>query len=484
MSAVLTPGQRRALLLEDLQLLQELERRRQGNRLARYKPYPKQLEHHFAGKFYRERLLKAGNQLGKTWCAAFETSMHLTGRYPAWWRGRRWDRPVSGWAAGVTNEVTRDTLQLLLLGKVGSFGTGAIPRDAIKEWGMRRGIQDAVETIVVKHAGGGDVQAGESILGIKSYEQGREKFQGTTLDFVWLDEEPALDIYTECLTRTNATGGCVYMTFTPLMGMTDTVKRFLIDQPPGTYVTTMTIHDAGHYTPEQRSQIIASYPAHEREARVNGVPTLGSGRIFPIEESLITVADFPCPAHWVAIGGLDFGWDHPSAAVELRWDRETDIIYVTKAARQKEVTPILFAAQIKPWGDWLPWSWPGDGLQKTSANAGIPIADQYRKQGLNMLDKQATHAPEIGKDEGTGGNSVDAGILEMLDRMQTGRWKVFASLNDWFAEFRMYHREDGKIVKIDDDLLDASRYALMMRRHAATRPAPMKAWEYKSRMLT
>lgn len=485
MSAVLSAGKIRALELERLALLEEQWRRVMGNKLARYRPYPKQQEFHTRGAEYRERLLKAGNQLGKTWSAASETAMHLCGRYPTWWAGKTWDRAVSGWAAGVTNEVTRDSLQLLLCGKLDNIGTGTIPRDAIKDWSRRPGVRDALESITVRHGGGGDVQAGESVLGIKSYEQGREKFQAATLDLVWLDEEPELAIYTECLTRTNATGGIVYMTFTPLQGMTDTVKRFLIDKPPGSTVITMTINDAGHYTPEQRAAIIASYPAHEREARVNGVPTLGSGRIYPIADDAISVPAFKIPEHWALINGIDFGWTHPTAAVQLAWDREADVIYVTKAARRKEVTPLLFAAEVKPWGEWVPWAWPSDGLQQTSSNAGIPIAEQYRDQGLNMHERQATHAPTPNADgeeiEGTGGNSVDAGLLEILDRMQTGRFKVFSHLTEWFDEFRMYHRKEGKIVKIDEDLMDGTRYGVMMKRHAITRPAPLKAWNYGKR---
>lgn len=482
---VLTAGQRHALMLEDLRLLEELQWRHMGNRLARYRPYPKQLEFHTNGKTWRERLLMAGNQLGKTWSAAFETAMHLTGRYPDDWPGRVWQRGVSGWAAGETTEVTRDSLQLLLLGKLEHIGTGAIPRDAIKDRSMKRGVVDAVDTLAIKHGGGGDVQAGESYLTIKSYDQGREKFQAATLDFVWLDEEPDLDIYTESLTRTNATDGMVYMTFTPLKGMSSTVKRYRIDKVPGTIVTVMTINDALHYDEAKRAMIIASYPEHEREARTLGIPTLGSGRIYPVKDSDITTPARAVPEHWVRIGALDFGWTHPTAAVEIAWDRESDVIYVTKAARRKEVTPLTFAPQIKPWGGkWMPWAWPSDGLQQTTSNAGRPIAEQYRAEELNMLDKPATHPPEDGKDEGTGGNSVDAGVLEILDRMQTGRFKVFEGLEDWFEEFRMYHREDGKIVKIDDDLMDATRYAVMMKRHATTRPAPAKAFAYKNRMVT
>lgn len=461
MNAALTQAQK----LELLGLMEERARRIRTNRLARYRPYAKQAEFHALGASIRERLLMAGNQLGKTWSAGFETAMHLTGRYPEDWAGRTWDRPVAGWAAGVTSEVTRDSVQRVLCGRINAIGTGAIPQDAIKDKALKRGVADAIDTIVVRHGGGGDVQAGESLLGFKSYDQGREKFQAETLDFVWLDEEPDEDIYTESLTRTNATNGSVYMTFTPLKGMSNVVKRFIVDKIAGTGLVSMTIEDAEHYTPEQRAAIIASYPPHEREARTKGIPMLGSGRVFPVVEETITVDAFPIPAEWVQIGGLDFGWDHPFGAVKLAWDRDSDVLYVVAFYRKREATPVIHAAALRPWGDWLPWSWPHDGLQHDKGS-GEQLAEQYRQQALNLLPERATF------EDGT--NGVEAGVLEMLDRMQTGRLKVFSHLTEWFEEFRLYHREKGRIVKLNDDLLSATRYAMMMRRHAINgRPAPV-----------
>ena len=464
----------RAAKFDLLQSLEAREFKRSGNKLRDYRAYQKQAEFHAKGAQFRERLLMAGNQLGKTWCAGFETAMHLTGRYPDWWEGRTFDRPVAGWAAGVTSEVTRDSVQRILAGRINAVGTGAVPRDSIKDKAMKRGVADAIDTLVITHGGGGDIQAGESLLGFKSYDQGREKFQAETLQFVWLDEEPDADIYTESLTRTNATGGIVYMTFTPLKGMSDVVSRFIMDRVEGTNVTQMTIDDAEHYTPEQRRAIIASYPAHEREARTKGIPSLGSGRIFPIAEELITVEPFEIPKHWVQICGIDFGWDHPSAACRLVWDRDDDVVYVTAAHRQKEQTPIMFAATVKPWGEWLPWAWPHDGLQHDKGS-GLALAAQYKAQGLKTLQDKATHPPEPGEPEGTGGNGVEAGLMDMLDRMQSGRWKVFSHLTDWFEEFRMYHREDGKVVKKRDDLISASRYAYMMKRFAIVKPVKRQA---------
>jgi phage terminase large subunit-like protein len=436
-------------------LERELAQRQAENRLAAYRPYAKQREFHAMAA--RERLLMAGNQLGKTLAGAFEMAMHLTGVYPPWWAGRRFERAVMAWAGSVTSLATRDTVQRLAVGRPGQHGTGAVPRKAIVATRSALGTPDLLDHVKVQH-----VDGGVSVLAFKSYEQGREKWQGETLDVVWFDEEPPADIYFEGLTRTNATGGMAYMTFTPLLGMSDVVKRFLLDRPPGTGVVTMTIDDAEHYTPEQRAAIIASYPPHEREARAKGIPTLGSGRIFPVPEDDIAVDAFDVPPHWAQIVGIDFGYDHPSAAGRLAWDRDADVLYLTHVHRARQQTPVLFAPAVKAWGSWLPVAWPHDGLQHDKGS-GIELAAQYRQAGLNMLPERATFED--------GSSGVEAGLMEMLDRMQTGRFKVFRHLEDWWQEFRLYHRKDGRVVKESDDLISAVRYAVMARRFAATKPS-------------
>jgi phage terminase large subunit-like protein len=214
----------------------ELSTRKSRNRLADYVPYAKQLEFHDAGLEHDERLFMAGNQLGKTIAGGFEWAIHLTGRYPEWWAGRVFDEPVRMWAAGVTGESTRDNPQRVLIGppqQEEAWGTGAIPFDALKDWERARGVHDLLDSVVVKHGGGGDVQAKESVLSFKAYEKGRQKWQGETLHGVWFDEEPPLDIYTEGKTRTNATAGIVIVTFTPLLGMSDVVSLFLTDAEIG-----------------------------------------------------------------------------------------------------------------------------------------------------------------------------------------------------------------------------------------------------------
>ena len=233
------------------------------------------------------------------------------------------------------------------------------------------------------------------------------------------------------------------------------------------HVTFMTIDDAEHYTPEQRHAIIEAYPAHERGARAKGIPVLGSGRIFPVPEEDIRIAPFRLPPFWPRLGALDFGWDHPSAAVELAWDTEADIVYVTKCWRGSQHSPAMQAIALKPWGAWLPWAWPRDGRRETLEGAGIALAKQYKEHGLDMMGTHAQFSD--------GSVSVEAGLMEMLDRMQSGRFKVFETLNDWFDEFRLYHRKDGVVVKLRDDVMSATRYGVMMLRNSLVEPAVLRA---------
>lgn len=208
-----------------MSLLQEAKRRKDRRRLTEYRPYAKQREFHAAGAVHRERLLMAGNQLGKTYCGAAEAAIHLTGQYPDWWQGRRFERAPRAWAGSKTGEVTRDGVQRLLVGEPkdeSQWGTGMIPGDCLLDFGRRQGVADALDNVIVRHVSGDT-----ATLGFKSYDQGRQKWQGETLDFLWNDEEPPLDIYMEGLTRTNATGGMVFTTFTPLLGMSDVVAMFL-----------------------------------------------------------------------------------------------------------------------------------------------------------------------------------------------------------------------------------------------------------------
>jgi hypothetical protein len=237
------------------------------------------------------------------------------------------------------------------------------------------------------------------------------------------------------------------------------------------HITRMEIDDAEHYTPEQRQAIIDSYPEHEREARTKGIPSLGSGRVFPISEEAILCDPIQIPEHWYQIIGMDFGWEHPFAATRNAWDRDNDVWHVVSSYREAKATPPIHVAAIRPWGNWVPCAWPHDGLQHDKGS-GSELAAQYKTHGLKMLGEHATHQ--------AGGMGLEAGITEILERMQTGRFKVFRGQDRWLEEFRYYRREDGLIVKERDDLISSTRYAIMMRRSARQQPS-VERWKPKPR---
>ncbi len=220
-------------------VLEELAFREKYRMIERYFPdegplrrelYTKHLEFFGAGKNYRERCAMCANRVGKTeTMGGYETALHLTGIYPDWWPGRRFDAPVRFWAAGKTNETTRDIVQSKLFGKItfsggrkSVAGTGLIRKDCIGSIAWKQGVQDLIDVAQIKHLSGG-----WSELGIKSYQQGRGSFEGTEREGIWLDEEPPMDIYGECLIRTATTDGMVYTTFTPLEGVSEVVLQFL-----------------------------------------------------------------------------------------------------------------------------------------------------------------------------------------------------------------------------------------------------------------
>tara|TARA_R100001594_G_scaffold20770_2_gene40232 strand:+ start:837 stop:2255 length:1419 start_codon:yes stop_codon:yes gene_type:complete len=448
-------------LARAVEIARELERRKQRNQLANYIPYEYQEKFHNTDE--PQRLLMAGNRVGKSMCGAMEMAYHLTGKYPKWWNGRKFVKPIRAWVGGVSNETTRDVCQKELLGQPddpAARGTGSIPAELIGETVRKPGVPNAVNSLVVKHVTGGN-----SRLAFKAYEMGKEKWMGEAVDVVWLDEEPPTSIYSQALTRTADRGGIVFMTFTPESGMTETVAQFVNNLKKGQALLQATWDDAPHMTKEVRDQILQALPPHERKMREKGIPQLGSGLVFPIAEDDIVCDPIDIPTHWPRLCGLDFGWDHPTAAVWIAWDRDSDIAYVYDSYSMRQEAVPIHASAIKSRGNWIPVIWPMDGRQ-ADKGSGKSLTEQYRTEGLNMTREHFTNPPSQGQKDGTGGVSVEAGIMEIYTRMQTKRLQIFRNQSKLLEELRMYHRKDGKIVPVHDDVISAMRYCVMSLRKA------------------
>jgi phage terminase large subunit-like protein len=222
-----------------LKLLEEKARRAARNKIStlylaegkfRRELYSKHLEFFKLGATYNERALFGGNRSGKTLAGCYEDTLHLTGRYPEWWEGYRFNHTIDAWCAGDTAKTVRDILQRTLVGPPGNpdaWGTGLLPGEAIARTTPKHGLADAIESIYVRHVSGG-----LSSLQFKSFDQGRESFQGTEQHLIHLDEDCSQEIYVECLLRLMTTNGRIFWTATLVEGLTQLMMDFLPNLRP------------------------------------------------------------------------------------------------------------------------------------------------------------------------------------------------------------------------------------------------------------
>lgn len=428
-------------------------------------PYTWQVEFHDAGRDNAQRAIVAANRVGKTRTIAVECAMHLTGRYPSWWTGRRFDGPTDGLVCGQTNQDVRDITQLSLFGSIDENhkpdGTGWVPRDLIGPCTFSQcGVTNVLDTVRVTHEPTGRW----SNVMFKSYQQGASKFQGFTKDWAWMDEEPERsdqDIFGEVQTRLLDRRGILMFSRTPLFGMSEIVKHFL-DGGPGIWYVTATWDDAPHLDFDAKAEQLQRYLPHERDTRTKGMPMMGTGMVYTTPDDLITCEPFPIPKHFRRIVGIDFGIDHPGAAAWLAYDADADIVYITDCYKERNWTSLQHSHRIKQAGKHIPVAWPHDGMVRDKGG-GIALKTQYENHGVNMLAIPACY-----DEYKLGGQAREPVTLEILERMETGRFKVFSNLHPWFDEKRMLHRKDGKIVAERDDIESATRYAVMMKRYAAS----------------
>jgi hypothetical protein len=234
------------------------------------------------------------------------------------------------------------------------------------------------------------------------------------------------------------------------------------DPSPDQFFMMKGWSDAPHITEEKQKRLLAQYPEHQRDMRSKGIPMLGHGRIYDLSDEFIQIDPFEIPDHFSVICAMDFGWDHPWAMVRLAHDRDNDIFYLINSFKKSKLSANDAWGSVKNWAKNIPTAWPADGLQhEKGRDDSLQQKAHYENAGFSMLDTFATW--------GEGGRSVENGIYLILDLMRKGKFKVFKGQPDFINEFLQYHRDEkGKIVKTNDDLLDAMRYAYMMIREAKT----------------
>jgi len=280
------------------------------------------------------------------------------------------------------------------------------------------------------------------------------------VDVIWLDEEPPYDIYRECTMRTVGTrkadgtispGGIMLMTFTPLDGMTKVCRLFLNpgdeESEKNGYVVA-SWEDNPYLPPDEMSELRRETPEHEREAREHGRPVLGSGMVYPVAESHYAVEPFEIPDHYKRGIGLDHGWVHPAAISWWAMDPNTGICYLYQTWRANK-TAIPIIASLLRGTRYIPIFADPSGEAERQEGGGSTLHDQYAQLGIYCQPAD---------------NQVEAGIMDVLEGLMSGKIKVFTTCQQWWEEIRVYQRNDaGKVLKDYDDTMDSARYGYRHR---------------------
>lgn len=457
---------------------------RAGMGFKLFSPYPQQQAFIDLTRDVDNLCLSGANRTGKTsLMGKYLLPVWATGDYPDDWTGRRFDGPIVAWCGSTDWSTNIVGCQLALLGPVHedqskagqsywdkatkSWQPAGIPADRIAKIVMNPQVKGAVSRVFVRHNDGGT-----SEIRFISYLQGRERLQAGKIDIAWCDEEPPLDVNTELAARTIDSAGLSILTFTPLKGISEVVKGFLgetqIDENMAKVVRSsvgalvrMAAEDVPHLGPEKIAAMKRRYPKHEWPARIDGIPVLGEGAIYPYSREDLEVDGFKPPKHWIVCDAIDFGYQHPTARVRAYMNPDTKQIYITQVYKDNLKSATQHAAEWERQFKWrVPVAYPHDGAN--TETDGRTKADKYRKAGVLLLSGPVQMPAQKGPVM-----SLEGSIQLVDDMMREGTLKLFKGLTHLWSEIPLYRREKKKnatvatIVKENDDALDAMRYVIM-----------------------
>jgi hypothetical protein len=253
-------------------------------------------------------------------------------------------------------------------------------------------------------------------------------------------------------------GGHILYTMTPELGSTQLVTQFMEHRKSSQHlVGPVAWSECPHLTPEVQESILQGVPEDEQEMRAKGVPYFGSGLIYPVPEKRIIHEPFTideAPNYFRFLRAIDLGVDHPTAIVWLAYDPEIDCIYLMRDYSQTGESAAYHAAVANSYMAWSPIVFPPD-VDTTEKGSGKTTRYWYEKAGIDSALTLDFENPD-------GSKKVMPGIIELQDRMKTEKFKVLRGCDNFLREKRAYHKKDGKIVKTNDDVMDALRYGAMM----------------------
>ena len=457
-----------------------LDKRNKANRMRLYFPdqdlvdhngtkfparskYPKHYDFFARGKDTFARMFLAAVGAGKTEALLYELSCHARGWYPDWWPGVKYARPLNIWVCGKTARSVRDILQTKWLGapSLEALGEGILPVEWLDLGSITRMSQGSIDSFRIKREDGTT-----SHIGFKTYEQGVGSFYGTDKDIVAYDEPCPVAIYAQGLMRTrNRENARVLYTVAALEGKTETVKLFMDEPDQSRVIVTCSWDEIPHLTEEWKRNTLANTPVYLRDSVKTGVPSRGQGAVYPVLEKDFVIDPIPLPKHWLWLYGMDGGY-HNTAAAWGAYDRDSDTVYIVAdyKAGGEGTNVSVHASRINERNRGYSFEkMPGVGdAAAISQIDGAKLLTEYKKYGLNL--SLAVKA-------------VDTGIAKVLNRLETGKLKVFSTCTKFLEEFRSYSYkidDEGKptnaIVKINDHICDSVRYLCMSVEEKAAAP--------------
>lgn len=444
----------------------------QYNQLKYFRPFEHQRKF-FATNNSDRRGILAANRIGKTVSTCYETAMHLTGQYPDWWSGHRFDRPITAMVAGEGWSQVAMVLQNELLGTQDvkikeQLGTGAIPRDSIVFDTMRSDGANCMGVEILH------VSGSKSYLLFANYTQEVRQMQGFKLNLAVFDEQPPDDFFSEIVTRTATTQGIILCSFTPLKGLNGLVSKFW-NKEPGYDFIRVAWDDVPEYDPwgepfllkETRLQLERDYLPHEREARIAGKPVMGQGAVFQIRNwPTYKTGDYnfkEMPGIHRIIA-LDLGLVNDRTVISLMyWSPQERTAWLHRqitVSGIEEANPTNYINHLmRPEVFGTPIVLPPDaGTAGRYTMSALSIRELFEQYELNVWPKPIMNPPD---DQGRTTNHKAYGINVMRQMLEAGTFLVNENCVDFLREAQNYYVDPQGRFSDPDDCIDSARYALL-----------------------
>lgn len=442
---------------ELLLLLEELEKETKYNKLKHFVPDGWHKDMFEAGKTERVRGVLSANRTGKSYAASAELAMHLTGLYPSWWNGHRFDRPIDAMALGSSwsQMMGQKAIHELFFGPAYDIGSGWIPKNCIVDT-RGAGQLGAIGFAQIKHISGGI-----STLKMATYGQGDSNIMGSALSFFLVDEDPNdATIINQLIKRGWSipdSRGLVVMT--PEHGLTKSVEMFWDEK--GLYHSGLihrTLFDSTLYSEEQKQTMLNSIEPWARRFSIYGEPSAGAASVFQgIAADDITLPTPEIQRNWKRMSAIDFGKRDANVVTFIAWDPESDTYYLydevaTEGKDAIEVAPLILPRQK----GFIPMIAPADGSQERGT--GVTLVQIYKESGVIVAPK---HCANWNYDSEGKNRSISTGIAFMRKLMKEGRFFVSPKCQLFLKEFSLYSFDDnGKFVDKNNHAIDSCRYCI------------------------